>query len=177
MGMISSAGKVLGPLQWIQRRHVFLLCSLCAVMYLILFHDVHRMVAASSAALSKTIESPLSVSTSWLHPSSASGQEQDQDQSPQDPGSEIKHLDEQDRYEATKAKHPHHPIIPQPPISEEIQDEEPMRDDDGSLPPDFVPVDEYVALCLAVKDQAKDMVEFFTHHYHHAGIKRFYVME
>lgn len=37
--------------------------------------------------------------------------------------------------------------------------------------------DEYVAVCIAVKDVANDLVEFFVHHYHHMGIRRFYVMD
>ncbi|TAQ88182.1 hypothetical protein B7494_g3482 [Chlorociboria aeruginascens] len=37
--------------------------------------------------------------------------------------------------------------------------------------------EEYVAICMAVKDQARDLSEFFTHHYHHLGIHRFYIMD
>lgn len=37
--------------------------------------------------------------------------------------------------------------------------------------------DEYVAVCISVKDQALDLIEFFVHHYHHMGIRRFYVMD
>ncbi|TGO51520.1 hypothetical protein BOTNAR_0353g00120 [Botryotinia narcissicola] len=37
--------------------------------------------------------------------------------------------------------------------------------------------DEYVSVCMAVKDQQKDLPEFFTHHYYHLGIKRFYIMD
>jgi hypothetical protein len=37
--------------------------------------------------------------------------------------------------------------------------------------------DEYVAVCMAVKDQHLDLPEFFIHHYHHLGIKRFYIMD
>jgi hypothetical protein len=40
-----------------------------------------------------------------------------------------------------------------------------------------LPEDDYIALCLAVKDQAADLVEFFIHHYHHLGIRRFYIMD
>lgn len=40
-----------------------------------------------------------------------------------------------------------------------------------------VPEEDYVALCLAVKDQAIDLPEFFIHHYHHLGIRRFYIMD
>jgi len=40
-----------------------------------------------------------------------------------------------------------------------------------------VPDDDYIALCLAVKDQADDLPEFFIHHYHHLGIRRFYIMD
>lgn len=37
--------------------------------------------------------------------------------------------------------------------------------------------EEYVAICIAVKDQALDLIEYFVHHYHHMGIRRFYVMD
>lgn len=32
---------------------------------------------------------------------------------------------------------------------------------------------EYVAMCVAVRDQARDLPEFLIHHYHHFGIRRF----
>lgn len=37
--------------------------------------------------------------------------------------------------------------------------------------------DEYLAICLYVKNQAQDLPEFFQHHYHEMGIRRFYVMD
>lgn len=37
--------------------------------------------------------------------------------------------------------------------------------------------DEYVSVCMAVKDQQHDLREFFIHHYYHLGIKRFYIMD
>lgn len=37
--------------------------------------------------------------------------------------------------------------------------------------------DEYLAVCLFVRDQAQDLVEFFQHHYYEMGIRRFYVMD
>jgi hypothetical protein len=37
--------------------------------------------------------------------------------------------------------------------------------------------EEYVAICVAVKDQSEDLKEWFTHHYHHLGIRRFYMMD
>jgi chemotaxis protein histidine kinase CheA len=40
-----------------------------------------------------------------------------------------------------------------------------------------VPPDDYVALCVAVKDQTADLPEFFIHHFHHIGIRRFYIMD
>jgi hypothetical protein len=36
---------------------------------------------------------------------------------------------------------------------------------------------EDIAFCLAVKDQSQDLPEFFIHHYHHHGIRRFYIMD
>ncbi|KAF7870635.1 hypothetical protein EAF04_004379 [Stromatinia cepivora] len=37
--------------------------------------------------------------------------------------------------------------------------------------------DEYVSVCMAVKDQQQDLPEWFIHHYYHLGIKRFYIMD
>jgi hypothetical protein len=37
--------------------------------------------------------------------------------------------------------------------------------------------EEYIAFCMAVKDQSQDLREFFIHHYHHIGIRRFYIMD
>ncbi|KAI9641830.1 hypothetical protein NHQ30_009690 [Ciborinia camelliae] len=37
--------------------------------------------------------------------------------------------------------------------------------------------DEYVSVCMAVKNQAEDLPEWFVHHYYHLGIKRFYIMD
>ena len=37
--------------------------------------------------------------------------------------------------------------------------------------------EEYVAICMAVKDQSLDLPEWFVHHYHHLGIRRFYIMD
>ncbi|KAB8294784.1 hypothetical protein EYC80_006746 [Monilinia laxa] len=37
--------------------------------------------------------------------------------------------------------------------------------------------DEYVSVCMAVKDQGLDLPEWFVHHYYHLGIKRFYIMD
>jgi hypothetical protein len=47
----------------------------------------------------------------------------------------------------------------------------------GNPESDVAPADEYLAICISVKDQADDLVEFFVHHYHHIGIRRFYVMD
>ncbi|ESZ89719.1 hypothetical protein SBOR_9895 [Sclerotinia borealis F-4128] len=37
--------------------------------------------------------------------------------------------------------------------------------------------DEYVSVCMAVKDQQLDLPEWFVHHYYNLGIKRFYIMD
>jgi hypothetical protein len=75
------------------------------------------------------------------------------------------------------AQQPVRPHISSPPLIPENQDEEPYKTDDGTLPPDLVPIDEYVAICLSVRDQSRDMIEFLNHHYHHHQIRRFYIME
>ncbi|ELR02962.1 hypothetical protein VC83_00235 [Pseudogymnoascus destructans] len=36
---------------------------------------------------------------------------------------------------------------------------------------------EHIAICLSVKDQYADLTEWLTHHYHHLGIRRFYLMD
>lgn len=45
---------------------------------------------------------------------------------------------------------------------------------EASIPADE---EEYVAICLAVRDQAADLGEFLTHHYYHHGIRRFYIQD
>ena len=37
--------------------------------------------------------------------------------------------------------------------------------------------EEYIAFCLVVRNQSIDMPEFFIHHYHHHGIRRFYIYD
>jgi hypothetical protein len=37
--------------------------------------------------------------------------------------------------------------------------------------------EDYVAVCMAVKDQPLDLPEFLVHHYYHVGIQRFYIMD
>jgi len=38
-------------------------------------------------------------------------------------------------------------------------------------------VNEDVAICVATRDQSRDLPEFLVHHYHHHGIRRFYIMD
>lgn len=37
--------------------------------------------------------------------------------------------------------------------------------------------EEYVAFCVAHRNQVHDLPEFFRHHYHHHGVRRFYIMD
>ena len=37
--------------------------------------------------------------------------------------------------------------------------------------------EEYIAICMAVKDQSQDLPEFLIHHYYNIGIRRFYIMD
>ncbi|KAJ3167183.1 hypothetical protein HDU88_002520 [Geranomyces variabilis] len=46
-----------------------------------------------------------------------------------------------------------------------------------STPTPLQPESEYVAICLSVKGQNRDLPEWLTHHYHHIGIRRFYIMD
>jgi Glycosyltransferase family 92 len=41
-------------------------------------------------------------------------------------------------------------------------------------PPDD---DEYLAICMLVRNQGKDLPEVLTHHYYHMGIRRFYILD
>lgn len=45
--------------------------------------------------------------------------------------------------------------------------------------PQLAPPDneEYMAICMVVKNQSMDLPEFFTHYYHHHGIRRFYIFD
>ena len=45
--------------------------------------------------------------------------------------------------------------------------------------PPLPPADdeEYVSLCVAIKDQPRDLDEFLVHYYYHHGIRRFYIMD
>ncbi|KAJ3020811.1 hypothetical protein HKX48_000192, partial [Thoreauomyces humboldtii] len=36
---------------------------------------------------------------------------------------------------------------------------------------------EYLAMCLSVRGQERDLPEWFAHHYHHFGVRRFYVQD
>ncbi|CZT05651.1 uncharacterized protein RAG0_11633 [Rhynchosporium agropyri] len=56
-------------------------------------------------------------------------------------------------------------------------DEQAAADGSTTKPYDSIPITEPIAVCMSVKDQSADMVEFFVHHYHHMGIRRFYVMD
>jgi hypothetical protein len=56
----------------------------------------------------------------------------------------------------------------------------PSKNDPPLRTPTSAPLnetEEYVALCVAVKDQSKDLPEFFIHHYYHIGIRRFYIVD
>ncbi|KAL2069136.1 hypothetical protein VTL71DRAFT_15474 [Oculimacula yallundae] len=76
-----------------------------------------------------------------------------------------------------------------PPVVDVTDDEKPHIDTappfqleppiDGNIdaPYDSIPIAEPIAVCMSVKDQSADMIEFFVHHYHHMGIRRFYVMD
>jgi hypothetical protein len=51
-----------------------------------------------------------------------------------------------------------------------------------STPKPFPPLppadnDEYIAICLGVRDPDPDISEWFTHYYYHHGIRRFYVID
>lgn len=39
------------------------------------------------------------------------------------------------------------------------------------------PRNEYIAICLAVRNQGPDLPEFLQHHYYNIGVRRFYVMD
>jgi hypothetical protein len=39
------------------------------------------------------------------------------------------------------------------------------------------PAEEYLAFCVAAKDQEKDLPEFLQHHYYHMNVSHFYIMD
>ena len=47
----------------------------------------------------------------------------------------------------------------------------------GSLKVKVEDDEEYIAFCMAVKDQSQDLPEFLIHHYYNIGIRRFYIMD
>ena len=60
----------------------------------------------------------------------------------------------------------------------------PETPETAALRPSLLPVapveaddDEYVAFCMSVKDQPLDLRESLVHHYHHLGMRRFYVLD
>jgi Glycosyl transferase family 2 len=52
----------------------------------------------------------------------------------------------------------HEDVVPSPPLP----------------PPDE---EEYLAICMLVRNQGQDLPEVLTHHYYHMGIRRFYIMD
>ncbi|RDL39482.1 uncharacterized protein BP5553_03822 [Venustampulla echinocandica] len=74
----------------------------------------------------------------------------------------------------------------------EVGDQKPDEETSSSSQPEVQPPDtqpstpaiasetedeNYVAICMAVKNQRKDLPEFLIHHYHHLGIRNFYIMD
>jgi hypothetical protein len=50
--------------------------------------------------------------------------------------------------------------------------------DKGSIESPFGnSTEEYLAVCVAMKDQSRDLPEWLTHHYYHSGVSRFYIMD
>ena len=60
-----------------------------------------------------------------------------------------------------------------------LEDAAPIPNNSTIAFPSLPPADdqEYVSLCLAIKDQPGDLDEFLAHYYYHHGIRRFYVMD
>lgn len=48
---------------------------------------------------------------------------------------------------------------------------------DTKAKPDTADTEEYVAFCVAHRNQLRDLPEFLRHHYHHHDIRRFYIMD
>lgn len=75
-------------------------------------------------------------------------------------------------------------IHPEPPLSSLNRTLEQVKYDAlHPLEPDAFPTlppadnEEYIAICLGVRDPDIDISEWFTHYYHHHGIRRFYVID
>ena len=60
-----------------------------------------------------------------------------------------------------------------------LEDIEPISNNLRVGFPPLPPADdeEYVSLCVAIKDQHRDLDEFLVHYYYHHGIRRFYIMD
>lgn len=60
-----------------------------------------------------------------------------------------------------------------------LGDAEPISNNLTVAFPPLPPADdeEYVSLCVAIKDQPGDLDEFLVHYYYHHGIRRFYIMD
>ncbi|KAF8858994.1 hypothetical protein BDZ45DRAFT_742807 [Acephala macrosclerotiorum] len=53
----------------------------------------------------------------------------------------------------------------------------PFNHDDTKTKVAPADTEEYVAFCVAHRNQVRDIPEFLTHHYYHHGIRRFYIMD
>lgn len=82
-----------------------------------------------------------------------------------------------DEAESTVELDPEPLHFKQPLLVASKQEAEDSEIEDWSIPPDLIPNNEYVAMCLSVKNEHHDMIEFINHHYHNMGIHRFYIME
>ncbi|KAE8450315.1 hypothetical protein EG329_006743 [Mollisiaceae sp. DMI_Dod_QoI] len=144
---LDTALKVIQSIQW---KHILILTGILMLLHVLVFENLTPTTVVNGAAS----EAPTSKATA-LNPAPTT-------------------------QPASKPK-----VAFEPPTSFDFEPSlhtEPFltaEPEDGNyeLPPDSIPPDEYVAVCMSVKDQAKDMVEFFVHHYYNMGIKRFYVMD
>ena len=77
-----------------------------------------------------------------------------------------------------KVQHDEAPL-PSPGSEPTLEDAEPTSNNRTLAFPPLPPADdeEYVSLCVAIKDQPGDLDEFLAHYYYHHGIRRFYIMD
>jgi hypothetical protein len=68
-------------------------------------------------------------------------------------------------------------MVPPPPAVAAFENVWPGSEKVRQIPYDGLHTGEYVAVCMTIKDQSRDLTEFFVHHYYHHNIKRFYIMD
>jgi hypothetical protein len=167
--------------------HVILVFSICLLsIHFFFLNDYHLQVQESqvgavynSAIAQPTSEpvSPVYIDTNANHEeSSGSHVEAEPDHSnTSKPHQSAPHKGEYDNSNNETTDHsegiPENSTV----VQENKSSDGPGNNTGGSLLNSST--EEYLAVCVAMKDQTRDLPEWLTHHYHHAGVKHFYIMD